>query len=56
MKDFSDKEIDVTIKNPEMNNEYTGDNSTLLENYSELQFTRIEEGLRKLYEYKKGKI
>ena len=56
VKDFSDKEIDVTIKNPEMNNEYTGDNSTLLENYSELQFTRIEEGLRKLYEYKKGKI
>ena len=56
VKDFSDKEIDVTIKNPEMNNEYTGGNSTLLENYSELQFTRIEEGLRKLYEYKKGKI
>ena len=54
--DFSDKKIDVTIKNPEMNNEYTGDNSILLKNYSELQFTRIEEGLRKLYEYKKGKI
>lgn len=54
--DFSDKKIDVIIKNPEMNNEYTGDNSILLKNYSELQFTRIEEGLRKLYEYKKGKI
>lgn len=56
VKDFSDKKIDVIIKNPEMNNEYTGDNSILLKNYSELQFTRIEEGLRKLYEYKKGKI
>ena len=54
--DFSDKKIDVIIKNPEMNNEYTGDNSRLLQNYPELKFTDIKEGLKKLYEYKKGKI
>lgn len=50
---FSDKNIQIKIKIPELNNEYTGDNSLLLKNYPELEFTEIEHGLKKLFEYKK---
>lgn len=50
---FSDKNIQIKIKIPELNNEYTGDNSLLLKNYPELEFTEIEYGLKKLFEYKK---
>ena len=50
---FSEKPSKITIKNPVMNNEYTGDNSLLLKNYPTLNFTSMEEGLKKLYLFKK---
>ena len=48
---LSDKYINITISNPQMNNEYTGDNSLLLKNYPECVFTPIETGIKKLFEY-----
>ncbi len=53
VKSFSDKEINVKIINPIMNNEYTGDNTLLIKNIPKIKFTTMEEGLKKLYEYKK---
>lgn len=53
VKSFSKKEIDIKILNPEMNNEYTGNNLVLMENYPDLKFTTLENGLKKLFEYNK---
>lgn len=53
VKTFSHNDVSITIKNPIMNNEYTGSNIRLLENIPNFQFTSMEEGLKKLYEYKK---
>lgn len=47
---FGKKKVDIRIKNEVLNNEYTGDNTLLLKNYPELQFTNIKDGLKKLYE------
>lgn len=51
INEISDYKSEIKIKNSEMNNEYTGDNSLLLKNFSSLQFTDMHEGLRKLYQY-----
>ena len=51
IKEISDKEVNIIVKNPIMNNEYTGSNSLLLKNYPDLKFTQMKEGLKKLYEY-----
>ena len=53
-KIVSDNKVEIKIKNPVLNNEYTGSNKRLLENYPDLKFTDIKEGLKKLMEYKKG--
>lgn len=45
----------IKIKNPVMNNEYTGDNSVLLSEIQDLKFTSMQEGLLKLYNYIKQK-
>lgn len=51
VRDFSTGKVDIKILDEELNNEYTGDNSLLLKNYPSLQFTPMEYGLKKLYEY-----
>lgn len=53
VKDLSGKgdKIRITILNPQMNNEYTGDNTLLLKNYPNLRFTPLQQGLEKLYQY-----
>lgn len=56
VKNISKKDININVLNPEMNNEYTGDNSLLLKNYSKIKFTSLENGLKKLYEYNKQKL
>ena len=56
VKSFSEKEINIKVLNPEMNNEYTGSNSLLMENYPELKFTTLENGLKKLFKYNKTKL
>lgn len=53
---FGEEKVDIRIKNEILNNEYTGDNSLLLKNYSKLKFTDIREGLKKLYEYNSNLI
>ena len=50
----SDK-IHIKILNPQMNNEYTGDNTLLLQNYPNLRFTPLQDGLEKLYQYNHNK-
>ena len=45
----------IKIKNPVMNNEYTGDNSVLLSEIQNFKFTSMQEGLLKLYNYIKQK-
>ena len=53
-KIVSEGKVDITIKNPTMNNEYTGDNKRLLNNIKGFQFTSIEKGLEKFLEYCQG--
>lgn len=55
VKKFNDN-IEITIDNPVMNNEYTGDNKRLLKEIPSFSFTSMEVGLKKLYEYKNEKI
>lgn len=50
---FGQKPVEVRIAKIELNNEYTGDNSLLLKNYPECEFTPIETGLKKMFEYNK---
>lgn len=49
---FGEKPVQITIKNPIMNNEYTGSNERLKKYFPDLIFTDIKEGLKKLYKYK----
>lgn len=51
VKEISNKNIQIKILNSEMNNEYTGDNKILLEEYCDLIFTSTKNGLEKLYKY-----
>lgn len=41
----------IVVKNPVLNNEYTGDNSVLLQEIPDFNFTPMEVGLEKLYHY-----
>ncbi|MBQ3833902.1 MAG: NAD-dependent epimerase/dehydratase family protein [Elusimicrobia bacterium] len=48
---FENNKVDIVIKNKGMNNEYTGDNSNLLAEFSDMTFADIEQGLKFLYNY-----
>ena len=54
VNNFGEKEVEITINNPVLNNEYTGDNSRLLREIPDFEFTTMEVGLKKLYEYNKN--
>ena len=56
VKDFTKKEIGIKILKEELNNEYTGDNSLLINNYPNVQFTDIKKGLKKLFEFNKKEL
>ena len=56
VNDISDYKSEIIIKNPVMNNEYTGNNALLMNNIPSFQFTSIKEGLKNLYMYNKNKI
>ena len=51
---FAQNKVNIKINNPVMNNEYTGDNSRLLSEIPNFNFTKIEVGLKKLYDYNKN--
>ena len=53
VNNLREKKVEIFIKNPAMNNQYTGDNSRLLKEIPNFEFTSMEDGLKKLYEYKK---
>ena len=46
--------VNIIIKNPVMNKEYTGDNTLLKKNFKNINFTDYTTGLKKLYNYKKS--
>lgn len=51
---ISDFKSEIIIKDAQLNNEYTGDNSRLLseiKDFQHLSFTSYEEGLKNLYEF-----
>lgn len=52
----SEDRVGITINNPVMNKEYTGDNTRLLNNIKGFEFTPIEAGLKKLLEYNKRSL
>lgn len=51
---ISDFKSDVCILNKGMNNEYSGDNSRLLDEIGEFEFTPYEKGIKLLYDYYKS--
>ena len=51
---FTDHPVEIIKKSD--GNEYTGDNTLLLENIPDFQFTEIEIGLKKLYDYIKSGV
>lgn len=53
---ISDFKSEIIIKDAELNNEYTGDNSRLLREIKDFQFTSYEEGLKNLYEFLNSNI
>lgn len=55
VKDISGNNCKIEVKNSVMNNEYTGNNSVLLSEIKDLNFTSMQEGLLKLYNYIKLK-
>ena len=50
---LGENKVDIIISAKDMNNEYTGDNTRLLKNYLNFQFTSIEAGIAKLFKYNK---
>lgn len=53
---FGEKQVEIICKKSGLNNEYTGDNTLLKNNFPSLVFTSPEVGLKKLYEYKKQQV
>lgn len=56
---ISDFKSEIIIKDAQLNNEYTGDNSRLLseiKDFQHLSFTSYEDGLKKLYEFLSSNI
>lgn len=53
VNEISDYQSEIIIKNPILNNEYTGDNGLLLQNIENMKFTPLSDGIKKLYEYNK---
>lgn len=54
INEISDCKSEIILKNKKLNNEYTGDNSILLDNIKGFEFTPIKVGLEKLYNYIKN--
>ena len=53
VRKISGKDIDIVCDDG-LGNEYTGDNARLLQEFPELTFMSLREGLEKLYDYKKN--
>lgn len=56
VNEISDYKSEIIIKDPDLNNEYTGDNARLLSEIKNFQFSSYEYGLRKLYEFLSANI
>lgn len=48
---IADRSVEIVVKNPVMNNEYTGSNELLLKNFPAMRFTSMHDGLEKLYRH-----
>ncbi|MFH1520270.1 MAG: NAD(P)-dependent oxidoreductase [Candidatus Micrarchaeota archaeon] len=49
VRDISGKRVDILVKNPGENPEYSGDNTRLKEEIKNLKFTNIDDGIHELY-------
>lgn len=56
VNDIAPKRVEIIVKNPVMNNEYTGSNTLLLKNLPGITFTGMREGLEKLYRHIEKKL
>lgn len=56
VNDISDIKVDIIIKNPKMNFEYTGDNTLLLDEIPNFEFTDYKKGLNLFYDYLKSNM
>lgn len=57
INEIGDFKSEVTVKNPGLNYQYTGDNSRLLENVgSSFAFTSYRDGIEELYEYYRANL
>ncbi|XTP69466.1 GDP-L-fucose synthase [Parelusimicrobium proximum] len=54
VNNLAEHKSEVTVGNPGLANEYTGDNSVLLSCLPEFKFTSYKDGITKLYEYLKS--
>ena len=50
---IADKKSEITIKNKELNNEYTCDNKRLKNELDKFEFTLFDESLKELYRWYK---
>jgi GDP-L-fucose synthase len=53
--ELSEKDLKINVQNKEMGKEYSGDNSLLLKELGNFEFTRIEDSIRRLYNFYKMK-
>lgn len=53
VRGFSSAQSGIGVVSNKMNNEYTGDNELLKRNVGRFNFTKLEVGLKKLYDYNK---
>jgi GDP-L-fucose synthase len=53
---ISDYKSEIVFKTDTLGMEYTGDNTRLLNNIPDFEFTSIENGIKELYDYIKNKI
>jgi nucleoside-diphosphate-sugar epimerase len=54
INELSDFESDITVVNPGLNREYSGENTALLDEIGDFQFLKMEDSLRKLMDYYKS--
>jgi len=56
INEIGNTKVDIIVKNPVMNLEYTGSNDILRQNIPDFEFKDIKEGLKILYNYKKENL
>jgi len=56
VNEIADKPSEIKVLNPGMNREYSGDNTRLLSEFKDLEFTPYREAISELYAYYKANL